>query len=238
MINTKRFLFLLPVLIIFMIVCQLFSEEKKVGQKTHSAGVNRQTASLNITNNLAFSFRKINAQQKSGKDGSGEYVSVAEKNAIQDLNYLSNSYFFANKNIDQASFQKQNQEIHLRVKQNPKLYNEMLSFELEDSLMANENKSSTQLFALAASLPLGPSTMQNSSEKILIDLTSMDREWDEELFKNALQFYYIQNLIKNERTDTFVENFLDRCPDDALKQKIVQIDKEINIYSKNEEVGR
>lgn len=236
-INTKRFLFLLPVIIIFIIVFQLFSEEKKVGQKLSSSGVNRQTASTNFANNLAFSFRRINNLQKSEKNGkeSGDYVSEAEKKAMMDLNYLSNSYFFANKNIDQASFQQQSKDIQIRISQNQKLYNEMLNYKLEDTLLANDNKSSTQLFAMAASLPLGPSNIQNTSEKILIDLTSMDREWDEELFKNALQFYYVQNLIKNEKNATLIEGFIDKCPNETLKKRILQIDKEINIYSKNEE---
>lgn len=40
-----------------------------------------------------------------------------KKRANEDLNYLSSSYFFANKDIDQASFQKQNNDIRLRINQ-------------------------------------------------------------------------------------------------------------------------
>ncbi len=234
--NIKKFLFLLPIIIIIGIVTQLLTVDKKVGLKPPLLGINRDIASVKIANNLAFSFRKINAQQKLEQNGlaTDEFFYESEEETIADLNYLSNRYFFDNKFIDQATFQKQDQEIRLRISKNPKLYDEILKLQLEDSLLANNNNTSIQMFALASSLPLGPSSMQYSSEKILIDLVSMDREWDEELFKNALQFYYIQNFIKNERNDTLLTDSLEKCKNEKLKQRVLRIDREINIYAKNE----
>jgi hypothetical protein len=239
-ISNKRILLFLPIIFVCILAIQLYWEVPTKKEKTNANSVNRQTASINIENNLAYSLKKINTQQRLEQNEIeiGKDNSELDKNAVIDLNFLINSYFSINKNNDQTIFQKKNEEVRLRISQNQNLYNETLNLVLENSLLANNNKTSSQIFALAASLPLGPSSMQNSSEKLLIDLMSADREWDEELFKSALQFYYIQNLIKNEKNDTLIKTFITRCPDENLKQKILQIDKEINIYSKKEEADK
>lgn len=200
--------------------------------------IKRNIASHGNSTNFTLSLKKINDLQKTETkfEKDKEQSSANYQKINEDLNFLKSYYFFENNAPDvMASFPRKNQEILLRISQNIEFYNEILNFKIQDSLLANDNKLTTQLLALAASLPLGPSPIHYLSEKILIDLTTTDRKWDEDLFRNALQFYYIQNLIKNEKNDSLLINFSEKCPNEELKKKILAIDKEINIYSKNKE---
>ena len=230
----KIFIFFLPILAICLIVINLYHEEKvaideDLSRENPSANQNiikRSIASINISTELTTALGKINNQQTS---------KVTNQIASEDLSYLKAEYFPDKNVVGQTAFQNNNQEVHERVSQNKELYNEILDQKIQDALLANDDKAIIQLFYLAASLPLGQSKIHNLSENILIDMASKDKEWDEDLFRSALQFYYIQNVIKNDKNSSLGAHFTDKCQDENLKIKILAIDKELNIYSKNEE---
>lgn len=205
----------------------------KIDQE-HKKGkvISRKLASENINSSLAISLRKLNTTKN--ENLSGTIVTTEEKNAFDDISFLINSTQ-VNQYNKQEIFQQKVSAIYNKVSQNPKIYSDMISLKLEDSLIDNDSASTSHLFALAATLPLGPSSIQNTAEKIIIDFTKLNREWDEELFKNALQLYYVQSLVKNERDESTISSFIESCTDQKIKRVMMQLDAEISNISKTEE---
>lgn len=248
MIKIKQIILIIPVLIISIVLIKLYSEkkiqsyEKSLQQKykTTQLDTTRAISSQEVTNNLVISLRKINEHQKNENPKTHEtgHSLVDFQKADADLNYFKDHFFSKDKKVDLKKTQQQAQEIQLRVSENKKLYNERLHIKLEDSLLNSDDMLTTQLFALAASVPLGTSSIQYSAEKILMEMAAMDRTWNEDMFRNALQFYYIQSFIKNEQSDTLKDYFLEKCPDEQLRKKILEIDKEINNYAISKEDER
>lgn len=215
-IKIKYIILLFPLVIICLIMINVFSiKETPV----------RSVASTEMKNNLSFAFKVIN-QYETPKEKNTTLENF--KKAHEDINFLIAQTLNGTPE-DRA-------EIDLRIRNNRDLYNEVLSLILQDALWANDEKRMSLLFSLSASIPIGSSPIQNQAENILLDLAGAERPWNEELFRNALQFYYIQNFIQHIESDALLEHFVEKCSDVQLRKKIIAIDKEINIYSKKKEV--
>lgn len=117
------------------------------------------------------------------------------------------------------------------VAKNKETYSKELLKQIEEASRNNDEKALSEIFAISSVLPLGPSPLAEESQRVIYSMSQGNQNWNEALFKNALQLFIIQSIYRSEDHSRFKEELMENADSDELKQNIEKIftETELNV---------